>query len=297
MRIAGSTDAGGWRKNLSDYGAVPPAAEPPVTERRRRWRESRRPSRAAGWLVALAAGAAIAALVIFNQDDPRTVGQQLDDAVAGVRSVGTGAGQALTDSRDAAVQASQNAIDGVGTAISDTGISAKIKTALAADPSLSAARITVTTRDGVVRLEGPAPDAAAKERATVLAGAPQGVRGVDNRLALPQPGGVVAVTDGVPAKPQANPASAVAAQAVPAPAQNDAALAAQVKTALGADAGLAKVNIAVSAQQGVVRMDGVVPDVATRERAFMLAVAQPGVKAIDNRLLLADAAQAALTLQ
>ena len=80
-----------------------------------------------------------------------------------------------------------------------------MKTALAADPALSASRIEVTTTNGVVRLDGPAPDAVAKERATVLAGAPQGVRGVDNRLALPQASRVVTVADGAPQ--QANPAA------------------------------------------------------------------------------------------
>jgi osmotically-inducible protein OsmY len=63
----------------------------------------------------------------------------------------------------------------------------------------------VTTTQGIVRLEGPAPNATAKERATVLAGAPEGVRGVDNRLALPQPGQVVAVVEGSTAPPSAQP--------------------------------------------------------------------------------------------
>jgi osmotically-inducible protein OsmY len=107
------------------------------------------------------------------------------------------------------VQASRDAVNGVGSAIDDTGISLKVKTALAADPALSASRIEVTTTNGVVRLEGPAPDPAAKERATVLAGAPQGVRGVDNRLALPQPSRVVAIADGATQQP-VSPAASMA---------------------------------------------------------------------------------------
>lgn len=98
----------------------------------------------------------------------------------------------------AAAQRSRQALAAVTTALDDSAISLKVKTALAADPALSAARIEVSTEQGVVRLEGPAPDVAARARASVLAGAPQGVRAVDNRLALPQPGNVVSVADGMP---------------------------------------------------------------------------------------------------
>ena len=59
---------------------------------------------------------------------------------------------------------------------------AAVKTALAADPALSALKIGVDTNDGVVRLTGPAPDAQARDRAGVLAAAPKGVRSVDNLL-------------------------------------------------------------------------------------------------------------------
>lgn len=156
----------------------------------------RRPTRVLGWLVALGAGAAIAALGFIVSQDPRSVGKQLDDSVASVRDVGNRAGQTLNDSQDAAAQVSLGAVEGVGTAIDDAAISTKVKAALAVDPSLSAARIIVSTDKGIVRLEGPAPDAASRDRATVLAGAPQGVRGVDNRLALPQPANVVAVAEG-----------------------------------------------------------------------------------------------------
>jgi hypothetical protein len=74
-------------------------------------------------------------------------------------------------------------------AADDAGISANVKAALATDPALGpalvVARILVSTDHGIVKLEGQAPDAASRERATVLASATNGVRGVDNRLALP----------------------------------------------------------------------------------------------------------------
>jgi osmotically-inducible protein OsmY len=72
----------------------------------------------------------------------------------------------------------------VAEALSDAGITAAVTTALAADPSLSAIKIDVSTHEGVVRLDGPAPDQKARDRAQVLAAAPQGVLAVENRLVV-----------------------------------------------------------------------------------------------------------------
>ena len=157
-------------------------------------RPVRQSSGLGGWLLAVGVGVAIVMVAFFAMQDPRSIGTQLDDTVARVKNLGSDAEQTVVRSQNAAVDASRNALDGVATAIDDTGISAKVKAALAVDPALSASRIEVETVNGVVRLSGPAPDAAARERATVLAGAPNGVRTVDNRLTLPQPGNVPAVT-------------------------------------------------------------------------------------------------------
>jgi hypothetical protein len=146
------------------------------------------------WVLAISAGAAAALIGMAVMQDSRSVGRQLDDAVAGVRNAGDQAGQAVADSQTAAVQASRDALMGAGAAIDDAGITAKVKAALAVDPALSAARIDVSTERGIVRLEGPAPDATARERAGVLAAAPEGVRVVDNRLTVPVgPGGQAVV--------------------------------------------------------------------------------------------------------
>jgi osmotically-inducible protein OsmY len=78
-------------------------------------------------------------------------------------------------------------------AVADAGITAGVKTALATDPQLSALKIDVTTRDGVVSLEGPAPDEKARERAESLAAAPEGVVRVDNRLVVQAAGAMATV--------------------------------------------------------------------------------------------------------
>lgn len=70
----------------------------------------------------------------------------------------------------------------------DESISAAVRAALAAEPGLGRLQVEVSTQDGVVRLDGLAPHAGARERATVLAAAPAGVRRVENRLRLsPRP--------------------------------------------------------------------------------------------------------------
>jgi hypothetical protein len=69
-----------------------------------------------------------------------------------------------------------------GEQVSDATITAEVKSALASDPQLSALKIDVDTRDGVVTLKGPAPDEKARSRATQIAAAPKGVMRVENQL-------------------------------------------------------------------------------------------------------------------
>ena len=203
MKFTTRSDASPWLDDSQNHLPEDPDERPalragsdaPPRPRVLKRREPRRTSSAVGWLLALGVGAVIAVLAVMASQDSRSIGTQLDDAVAGVRNLGNEAGQTVAQSQDAAVQASRDVVDGVTTTIDDAGISTKVKAALAVDPALSAARIEVDTNNGVVRLEGPAPDVAARDRATVLAAAPPGVRGVDNRLTLPQPGHVVAVSE------------------------------------------------------------------------------------------------------
>jgi osmotically-inducible protein OsmY len=86
---------------------------------------------------------------------------------------------ARTSAQDSAAAADHGA-----NLLGDAGITASVKTALAADPALSAVKIDVTTHDGVVSLAGPAPDEKSRQRAEVLAAAPQGVVRVNNGLVV-----------------------------------------------------------------------------------------------------------------
>lgn len=120
---------------------------------RRRW---------PGILAATVVGGVIAAAAVSSFYDTRSLGERVDAATASASST----------------------TQQVGESMKDAGITAAVKTALAADPGLSALKIDVTTNDGVVRLSGPAPDDKARERAEMLAAAPEGVTSVDNQLVV-----------------------------------------------------------------------------------------------------------------
>ncbi|HEY6132990.1 MAG TPA: BON domain-containing protein [Rubrivivax sp.] len=137
-----------------------------------------------GVLAAAVLGAGIAAVVVSNYYDSRSMGERLDDTVQAT-------GQTVQTQVDKLEAGAANvARDGaavgerVAGALDDAGITAAVKTALAADPALSAVKIEVDTDAGVVSLSGPAPDERSRERAAVIAAAPEGVVRVDNRLVV-----------------------------------------------------------------------------------------------------------------
>jgi len=128
-------------------------------------------------------------------DSTKTVGQKLDTAVAKTEQAATdvkdatkasieSATTALRDGAAQAKAAAQTATDGMNFDAQDAKITASVSAGLIKDPDLSAIKIDVDTKNGVVTLYGPAPSQAALDRATVIAKAVKGVSAVDNRLTL-----------------------------------------------------------------------------------------------------------------
>ena len=150
---------------------------PTYTLPRRRW---------PGLLVAAVIGAGIAGAAVSSFYDPRSLGSRIDAGMDAAQSSVTLQVDAVRGAASAAGQGAALAGERVAEALGDASITAAVKTALAADPSLSAVKIDVSTRGGVVRLDGPAPDPRARDRAQVLAAAPDGVVQVDNRLVVPE---------------------------------------------------------------------------------------------------------------
>jgi hyperosmotically inducible protein len=73
-----------------------------------------------------------------------------------------------------------------GEVVDDTVITAKVKTALAADPVVAAHQVNVETRDGVVQLAGFVDNSNQKSQATELTRRIAGVKQVDNQLEVKQ---------------------------------------------------------------------------------------------------------------
>ena len=130
-----------------------------------------------------------------KKDESQTVGQQLDTAVAKTEQASADAKAKAETSMGKAEDAMKNAAqkaeasgkktaDSVGGTIDDVAITASISAELAKDAELSAIKINVDTKNGIVTLNGPAPTAAAKDKATVLAKAVKGVTSVNNMLVV-----------------------------------------------------------------------------------------------------------------
>ena len=130
-----------------------------------------------------------------KKDESQTVGQKLDTAVAKTEQAAvdakakaeTSLGKAEDAMRDAAQKAEasgKKTADSVGATIDDVAITASISAEFAKDAELSAIKINVDTKNGSVTLNGPAPSAAAKEKATLIAKAVKGVTSVNNMLVV-----------------------------------------------------------------------------------------------------------------
>ena len=123
-------------------------------------------------------------VVACGEREDATVGERLDGAVNEAQQAGA---QMREDARQAGQDmqaAGSEAADTIARDAADAAITAKVNAALASDTQLSALAIDVDTSNGQVELKGTAPTAAAKDRATTLASAVEGVVKVDNRLTV-----------------------------------------------------------------------------------------------------------------
>lgn len=145
-------------------------------------------------VLAVSSLAVLLALGACGKKD-ETVGQQVDSAVAKTEQVASEAkakteasmekaGDAMKSATQSAEASGSKTADAIGAKIDDAAITASISADLAKDPDLSAIKINVDTRNGIVTLNGPAPTTSAKEKATTIAKAVKGVSSVDNKLVV-----------------------------------------------------------------------------------------------------------------
>ena len=134
-------------------------------------------------LVAVSSLAALLALGACGQrTDDQTVGQKIDSGVAKTEQAAADTGAAMKDAGNKAETAVMGAAADTRSVVSDAEITAKVNAGLAADKDLSAIKINVDTKDGIVTLNGPVPNAAAKTRASEIARNVKDVKSVDNQL-------------------------------------------------------------------------------------------------------------------
>jgi hyperosmotically inducible protein len=123
-------------------------------------------------LPALVLGMTVAAPV-FAQEDNGPASQSMSKAGASAEDAASDAGQAI-----------KHAYHGTVTALSDSAITAKVKTALHENKTTSASNIQVDTVAGVVTLKGTASSADALATAQQVAQATSGVKEVKNELTM-----------------------------------------------------------------------------------------------------------------
>ncbi len=102
-----------------------------------------------------------------------TIGEKVDRAGEAMEAQGERIGNAMEAQGEK-----------IGAAIDDAAVTARVKAALVADPNLSALKIDVDSKQGVVTLRGSVESEAASARAGTLAEDTEGVVSVDNQLVV-----------------------------------------------------------------------------------------------------------------
>jgi hyperosmotically inducible protein len=125
-------------------------------------------------LLLAAAPLLIGALAGCGEDrSAETAGRKIDQAMEKMSSK---IDQTAERAKDQAARAGQ--------AIDDAAITAAVKAAILAEPGLKVLKIDVHTRDGTVTLTGATESQERVERATQVASSVEGVKLVDNRIAI-----------------------------------------------------------------------------------------------------------------
>ena len=147
-----------------------------------------------------------------------------------------------------------------GEQLDDSAVTAKVKTALARDPSTSAFRIEVETFRGEVQLNGFVDSADMKTSATRVARTVNGVKSVSNNLKVGQ-------------------GERTAGEVV-----DDTVITAKVKAALISDPVVAAHDVNVQTREGVVQLAGFVDNGDQKSKASEVTRRVAGVKQVDNQL-------------
>ncbi len=160
----------------------------------------------------------------------------------------------------ATAPAATPATTSVGTEIDDGVVTAKVKSALLADPDIKSFDFKVETRKGEVMLSGFVGNQAQVDRAILIARGVEGVKAVANSMNLKE--GTATVGNTV----------------------DDGIITAKIKSALLADPNVKNFDIAVVTRKGEAQLSGFVDNQAQIDHATELARAVDGVKSVASEM-------------
>jgi hyperosmotically inducible protein len=149
----------------------------------------------------------------------------------------------------------------VGTEIDDSVVTARVKSALLADPDVKSLEIKVDTRKGQVQLSGFIDTQARVDNAIALTRKVEGVKGVENAMSVKA--GTATVGNTV----------------------DDGIVTAKVKSALLADPSMKSFDVAVVTRKGEVQLSGYVDNQAQIDRAVDIARRVEGAQHVSNELI------------
>lgn len=135
--------------------------------------------------VLTASSLALIAMAGCDKPNPaESAGKQIDQSM---QKMGQRVDQAADRAKEQVAKTSERAKEQVaktGQVLDDTAITAAVKAGIIAEPGLKVLKIDVDTKDGQVTLTGSVDSAENLQRATQVASSVNGVKGVDNRLAV-----------------------------------------------------------------------------------------------------------------
>jgi len=161
--------------------------------------------------------------------------------------------------------------DSVGAAITDTAITAKVKSQFMGDSHLKNSDISVTTTNGVVTLTGSASGADAKSAAEKLAGGVDGVKSVDDDLRIASSSSAGTKMDKATAKTER--------------VASDSWITTKVKSEIMADSVSKGFDVSVTTTHGVVVLTGTLANQDAIDHVKDLTEKVKGVKSVDTSSL------------
>ena len=148
----------------------------------------------------------------------------------------------------------------VGMEIDDSVVTARVKSALLADPNVKSFGFKVDTRKGEVQLSGFVDSQAQIDRAIAVTRGVAGVKNIENKVSLK--GAAATVGNKV----------------------DDGIVTTKVKAALLADANVKSFDIAVVTRKGEVQLSGFVDNQSQIDRAIEVARGIEGVRSVSNEM-------------